>query len=98
MIILNPGSYRETTLYPRTIKEGIDITAWVNAIPTGFSKILPNCFSYSVLANEHNLRKVNSVHIYTNAGIEVEVQVINNNGNITINSNINLQNHKLIIQ
>lgn len=63
-----------------------------------FNKVInSSTFNISINHNEHNIDLVNNVSVFNPYNEKVGVQIINNNDNITVLSNIDLINHKIII-
>ncbi len=54
-------------------------------------------FNFTINQIEHGISKVNVVQVYNPSNNEVSVEINNNNNNITVLSNIDLINHKIII-
>lgn len=78
----------------------IDLNNFINYFKTSlkFNKtITSSSFNYVINQIEHNIENVSSVTVYNTNNEEVEVFINNNNNNITILSNIDLIDHKIII-
>ena len=86
------------------IKIGDGITNWNSLVyfttsPVSFTKIITGtAFTYAINFIEHTIVEASSITVYNPSGIEVEVLITNINNDITILSNVDLINHKVIIK
>jgi hypothetical protein len=86
------------------IKIGDGITNWNSLVyfttsPVSFTKIITGtAFTYVINFIEHTIVGASSITVYNPSGIEVEVLITNISNDITILSNVDLINHKVIIK